>query len=220
MADPKLLNKIRNTQKPVEILGGSTRPSETVNLDKYPKVRLRQDVNRRLLEHSCANQDSSAARFGAEDVPILIQIAGERGAHTGNLLRNQAIQALEQFPSIEVARKLTAIADSSAEHESVRIHALTSLSRALPELGVAALVKHLTDESPLVRLSAVKRLAEVGDSKVMAHLVNSIRGEMNREVSAQAAAAIDAISKRLRVKAPQFKRVAMAKKRGTPAKDQ
>ena len=219
MADPKLLETIRNTQQAPALPGGETRVSQTVNLAKYPAIQQRQDLNRRLLEHTCANEDKGGLRLEPNDLPVLLQMARERGAHTGNLLRRHAIQALGNFQTLEVANVLTEIAGSAVEHDSLRIQALSTLSRVAPGPATGVLLKHLSDSSAIVRQAAAKSLAEVGDAHVVTQLAAVAKSDKHPGVQQQAAAALQAIGGRLRIDVPKFKVPAPPKKAATPTED-
>ena len=63
MSDLKLLDEIRNTQKPQTIPGSSKRPSLRANLRAFPHVRHRQELNVILLANSCGNGGLATVKF-------------------------------------------------------------------------------------------------------------------------------------------------------------
>ena len=134
MANPKLLDEIRNNEKPQPIPGGRKRPSLRANLRALPQVRRRQQLNRMLLTNTCGIGEPEPLKFRPADLGLLIQIAEERGTNTNPLLRRQAIAALSQFREFEAVTALARLAQAEFEHPSVRISAQTALQELSPYL--------------------------------------------------------------------------------------
>jgi hypothetical protein len=147
MADPKLLDEIRNNQKPARIPGGKKRPSLRVSLRALPQVRRRQQLNRMLLTNTCGIGEPEPLKFRAADLGLLIQIAEERGTNTNPLLRRQAIGALAQFREFEAVNALARLARSEVEHPSVRISAQMSLQALSPHLTRGTDLAYEPDEA-------------------------------------------------------------------------
>lgn len=135
MADLKLLDEIRNDQKPRAIPGGRKRPSLRAGLREFPQVRRRQELNQLLLTNGCGNGGTTDVQFRPTDLTLLVQIAEERGTNTNPLLRRQAIIALSQFRELDAAAALARLARSELEHQSVRVGALTALHTLSPDLA-------------------------------------------------------------------------------------
>lgn len=135
MANPKLLDEIHNDQRPQPIAGGRKRPSLRANLQEFPQVRRRQQLNRMLLTNSCGIGKPEPFKFRPSDLKLLIQIAEERGTNTNPLLRRQAIGALSQFREFDAVTTLARLAQSELEHPSVRINARTALQELSPHLA-------------------------------------------------------------------------------------
>jgi len=163
MADLKLVDEIRSRRKSPAIPGGARRPSLKANLQAHPQVRRRQQLNELLLANSCGNGERVEVKLRATDLPILVQIASERGANTNPLLRRQAIDALSQFRTLEAAEVLAVLARSTVEHPSVRISAQTALQTLSPSLASAAdLTYH---KVPIIRAQKGKRAAPPEDKR-------------------------------------------------------
>jgi HEAT repeat protein len=216
MADPKLLDKL---PRPPQRSGDLRRPSRRVSLDKYPAIKRRQDINTRLLSHTCANEERVAIRFAAEDVPVLLQIAQERSANTNPLLRRGAIAALGGFQTLEVANALAALGSAPDEHEGVRAHALTVLADMSPQVATAVLMHQINDKSALVRQAAVKGLARTGDKAVAERLAGLVSKDKSAGVKQAAAAAVAAIHTRLGLAVPKLPAVKRPSKPQAPGKD-
>jgi hypothetical protein len=135
MADIKLLDEVRNPEKPRAIPGGNKRPSLRANLRAFPQVRRRQELNLMLLANGCGNGGTTNVKLRPKDLLLLVLIAEERGSNTNPLLRRAAITALSQFRELDAAAALARLARSELEHQSVRISALTALRTLSPDLA-------------------------------------------------------------------------------------
>ena len=213
MADRKILDQL---PRPPEKSGDLKRPSRRVNLEKFPQIRMRQDINTRLLSHTCANGERTPPRFDANELPLLLQVAGERFANTNPLLRRGAIQALGGFQTLDVANALAALASAPDEHEGVRAHALTVLAGMSPQVANAVLMHQLTDRSALVRQAAARAMAGTGDKAVAGRL--AVLVSKDKAPGVQWAAAV-AIHNRLGLAVPKLSVVKRPSKPLAPKTD-
>ena len=147
MADLKLLDEIRNQEKPSVIPRGSKRPSLRANLRAFPQVRRRQELNLMLLANGCGNGGAVTVKFRPTDLRLLVQIAEERGSNTNPLLRRLAITALAQFSEVAAAAAMARLARSELEHPSIRISALTALRALSPDLALGIEVGYQKPET-------------------------------------------------------------------------
>jgi hypothetical protein len=216
MADPKLLDQLRRQP---EKSGDLRRQSRRVNLDKFPEIRRRQDINMRLLEHTCANEVRQPPRFDATDLPLLLQIARERHTNINPLVRRGAIQALGAFQTLEVANALAELGSSADEHESVRAHALMVLSGMGPQVATAVLMHQLADRSAVVRQAAAKALAQTGDKVTAERLVQMATKDKTPAVRYAAAASVASIHARLGLAVPKLPVVKRPSKPRAPTTD-
>ncbi len=172
------------------IPGGALRPSQRVKLDGLDQVRLRQRLNARLLERSCAVEPvRSELRFDDAELPLLLQIARERISQTNPLLRRAAVAALGTFQRLDAVEALARLAASEVEHESLRGEAVIALAAASPSLAPVILRKHVDDPSPLVRQSIAIALGRSGGPQAAEVLVELVGSERNAGVLERAAAA-------------------------------
>ena len=137
MADPKF---IPVEHAPAELPGGLTRPSVEVDLSAFPAVRLRLDLNARLLDSTCPFGATDQERpFTLDDLDLLLLVTAERFGGEGALLRRQAIVALGTLDSERATERLIALAVSPVEADAVRVAALGALGgeevRGLRELA-------------------------------------------------------------------------------------
>ncbi len=111
------------------IPGGFRRPSVRASLSGLDNVRLRQQLNVRLLERSCGNDPSTGGvRFEDAELPLLLQIARERVSGTNPLVRRAAVSALGTFQRLEAVEALMQLAASEVEHEVLRADAVVALA--------------------------------------------------------------------------------------------
>ncbi len=133
-----------------DLPGGRIRRSVVLDSAEFAVIRRRQQLNERLLDATCGFDRGieDEARFGLDDLELLLQVTRERFGGEGALLRRKAVQALGQIPSEMAVRRLTDLALSPLEHDGVRITAITSLGR---EAAKEILNKLADDHSPAVR---------------------------------------------------------------------
>jgi HEAT repeat protein len=197
-----------------KIPGGARRPLQRVNLDGLDAVRLRQRLNVRLLERSCAIDPEPERQFVEAELPLLVQIARARVSGTNPALRRGAVKALGTFQRLEAVEALTRLAASEVEHESFRGEALIALGGASPSLAPSIIRKHIGDPSPVIRQCAALALGRSGSPEAIEVLAELGRGERNAAVLAR----IAAVAKSLHVTLPGVKTPPKAR-RGTPAVD-
>lgn len=186
MADGRIQPEPRRPPIP----GGARRTSVRASLRGLDQVRLRQQLNVRLLEQGCGNdQYGRGLTFSDEELPLLLQIARERVSGTNPLLRRAAVSALGTFRSLEAVEALTRLAASAVEHETIRADAVVALAEASPALAATLLPRQLDDPSPLVRQSVAIALGRSGTPDAAELLGELADGERDPAVRQRAAAA-------------------------------
>ena len=164
MKESKVVD-FNNNEPPPYVSGGPKRPSRKVeDLQKFPSIRRRIELDNMLMENSCAAEPGPAIELTKEDLPIIVQIALEKGENTKPLLRKQAIRYLRQFRSIEVLEQLLRIFLSSLEHESIRGQALISIAHLSPIVATFVLQSHLTKEPLSLHQYTPIALGEIGEN--------------------------------------------------------
>jgi HEAT repeat protein len=154
-----------NNEPQPNISGGPRRPSRKVDgIGRFPLIRRRIELDRMLMENSCAVQPGPTIDLTKEDLPILVQIALEKGENANPLLRKQAIRYLRQFRSVEALEQLLRIFLSSSEDESIRGQALISITDLSPTVATFALQSHLIREPLSLRQYTPIALNKLGEN--------------------------------------------------------
>ena len=78
MADQKFGDEVRNNEPEPALPGGNERPSGRVDLERFPAIRRRQQLNTLLLRRACTGTEAEPLAFDAEDFALLYQMARER----------------------------------------------------------------------------------------------------------------------------------------------
>jgi HEAT repeat protein len=196
------------------IPGGARRTSVRASLSGLDAVRIRQQLNVRLLAGACGNDPRAGnVAFSDAELPVLLQIARERVSGTNPLVRRAAVSALGTFHRLEVVEALTQLAASEVEHESIRADAVVALAGASPSLAATVLRQNVDDPSPLVRQSVTIALGRSGTPEAAALLAELTRSERNAAVRDRAAAVARTLGIASRAKPPA------PRKRATPAID-
>jgi HEAT repeat protein len=207
--------RIQPEHKRQPIPGGFRRASVRASLSGLDAVRLRQRLNVKLLARSCGNDSNTGSvLFDAAELPLLLQIAGERVSGTNPLLRRAAVSALGTFQRLEAVEALTRLAASEVEHEALRADAVVALAGASPVLAAAILRPHLKDLSPLVRQSAAIALGRSGTPEAAELLAELARDERDPGVRQRTAAVAESLGIAVRGARP-----ARRKRKATPAVD-
>jgi HEAT repeat protein len=171
------------------IPAGARRTSVRASLRGLDQVRLRQQLNVRLLDQACGNDRYARdLTFSDEELPLLLQIARERVSGTNPLLRRAAVSALGTFRSLEAVEALTQLAASAVEHDAIRADAVVALAEASPALAATLLRRQLQDGSPLVRQSVAIALGRSGTPDAVELLGELVDGERDAAVLQRAAA--------------------------------
>lgn len=161
-----------------EVRGGRYRPSQLVQIDRFPEVRRRLDLNQLLLERTCPfDSPQEAPRF--DDVlDLLLRTVGERfGAETA-LLRYQAVVALGTVDADEAVQRLTELAITPVENDAIRIAALV----ALPRERFEELAERLAEDLSPAVASFVREMREgpSGRPRVPGHVPFDREAKQNR----------------------------------------
>jgi hypothetical protein len=219
MAKLKQLEQIKNNEPAPVIVGGATRPSLRVNLSQYKIIKRRQELNASLLQASCAVGAPPPPVFKIGDLGLLLQIARENDPNGNPLIRKQAVRALGHLQSLEAVEFLWGLASNEAEHESIRIQAISSMAQAAPNLAASLLQTCLVDPLPLIRGAAAKALAGIGDLQALDHMKEIYRQEQDSGVKHCMEAAASTIASRFRVKLTGFKLTKRRKTQRSPSKE-
>jgi hypothetical protein len=156
---------------PIPVPRGRTRPSIRVDLSRYPAVAHRRAVNERLLARTCPFGPHDDVAFEPADLPVLELITAERFGGEHALLRHQAVVALGGLRSLDAVERLTALAISGPEHDSIRTAAVSALAALAPSVadgivaalqqdpahGVKQTAKRLTKERPCPGAAPARR---------------------------------------------------------------
>lgn len=111
-----------------EVPGGRTRASVLVDLERWPAVQRRRELNERLLAGTCGiDGDERRVRFDREDLELLLLVTRERFGGRSALLRHRAVQALGAIDDGAAVECLTDLALSPVEVDGIRITALGAL---------------------------------------------------------------------------------------------
>jgi hypothetical protein len=141
MADPKY---IPAAPELAELHGGRTRPSVELDLSDYPAVKLRNDLNARLLDTTCPFGTQQPERqFTLDDLDLLVLVTAERFGGEGALLRRQAVVALGTLDSDRAIERLVELAISPVETDAVRVAAVGALRP-----GAVESLREQLDEDP------------------------------------------------------------------------
>ncbi|MFD1141584.1 hypothetical protein ACFQ4C_10715 [Larkinella insperata] len=139
-----------------------TRPSRLVNLDQLAAIKLRMELNQKLMAGTCAFAKPLELAFREAELPVLKVMASERFS-VNTLRRKRAIAALGQQKSVETVDDLVQLAETDHEEISVRTEALQAIHRMSPRLGRVMLEKQLNAGVPELALSIVRYLYQTGE---------------------------------------------------------
>jgi HEAT repeat protein len=137
--------------------GGRTRRWVEADLTDLPAVAQRKALDERLLAGTCAITHQASASFTREDLGHLLLATAERFGGESALLRRQAVLALGEADSQEAVLRLSDLAVSPLEHDSVRVAALTALGRRRP----ADLLDELAHDPSVTVREVVRQLTGV-----------------------------------------------------------
>jgi len=199
MADPNSFREFRNNEPSPRIRGGTERPSKRVDLQRFPAIQRRQELNSILLQRSCGIERTPSRIFEQEDVKLLLQIARERDPNENSAIRKQAIHALGQFKDLAVAELMWDIVLSDMEAEELQVNALTALAQITPTIARTLLHTLLSHESAVIRQSVVYTLAAIGNNTTLNLLTALLKRERNVGVREHTITTIRLIGERLGV---------------------
>ena len=186
-------------------LVGNRRPSKRVDLKRFDAIRRRQELNVELLKRTCGVDEKATQILEGNDFDLLQKMAQERDPNGNLAIRKQAIQALGQSRSIEVAELLWRISSTDLEQEAIRGEALITLARTIPGMAPDLMQRCLKDESPLIRQIAVKALAEIGDRRSFEHLIDLLKTEKDIGIKESAILRMQLMGQRLGVRVPKLR---------------
>ena len=139
-----------------------TRPSRLVELDKFEAIKVRMDLNQKLMSGSCAFSKPLDLTFSEPEIQVLKVIAIERFS-VNTLLRKQAIYALGKQKSVETIDELMQLAQMEHEENVIRCEALQAIHTISPRVGRVVMEKMLTAGVPDLSLFIVRYLSQSGE---------------------------------------------------------
>ncbi|GAB3907677.1 hypothetical protein GCM10028803_41850 [Larkinella knui] len=139
-----------------------TRPSRLVELDKFEAIKIRMDLNQKLMSGSCAFSKPLDLTFSEPEIQVLKVMATERFS-VNTLLRKQAIYALGKHKSVETIDELMRLAQTDHEENVIRCEALQAIHTISPEVGRVVMEKMLTAGVPDLSLFIVRYLSQSGE---------------------------------------------------------
>jgi hypothetical protein len=141
----------RESARPTPAAGFGPRESVLIDASVWPNVAQRISLEERLLAHTCPfGAEHRRERITEEDLRLLLLISHERFGGEHALLRSQAVRALGRLKSQEARERLRELAFDLAEHDQIRVAALSGL-----ELKDERLLQQLAEDiSPAIRAFA------------------------------------------------------------------